>query len=162
MTRNSWGPPVITPAVPASTAAPAEVKVAADQQLVKLATQFLASNLFAHHAHLLARGPTFMEDHEHFGDLYAAYDTAYDAVLELFIGDGAEPDLVGVAKDAAANVVKVEGNDAAFQHLLGIEKAMQEQIKICMDGADDGAQGLLQQLAYESKQRVYKISRRVK
>ena len=63
--------------------------------------------LVAHNAHNEVAGPTFFANHEFLGELYPAYETAYDAVVERIIGLGKPVDLCQVQVDAAAKLPKM-------------------------------------------------------
>lgn len=159
VTRHSWG---AKPAAPSTPNQPDAAKIASDLSCMEtLMAQYRAAQFFAHNAHLLARGPNFMEDHEHFQDLYEAYTSGFDSVAERCIGTGGKPGLKTVLRTAVDNVPEVESNDASFETLLKMEQSVQEQLKTCDESASLGTSDLMQQLAGESETRCYKIRQRL-
>lgn len=123
-----------------------------------------ALQLYAHNAHNLAKGKTFLEDHEFFGELYSAYEGEYDSVVERAIGLGEDIDLNAVTKEAAnaATGNDFKDNDTAFSVLLVTEKELCDAISKAIPEATDGTQNLLQGIADNSESRQYKIKRRLK
>ena len=123
-----------------------------------------ALQFYAHNAHNLAKGKTFLEDHEFFGELYGAYEGEYDSVVERMIGLGDEPDLNSITKQAAeaATANDFKDNDMAFSVLLVTEKELCDAIAKETPGATDGTQNLLQGIADNSEMRQYKLKRRIK
>lgn len=130
-----------------------------------LAIQFRAMQFIAHRAHNLASGPTFFEDHEHFATLYAAYEDAYDAVIERIIGIGGKPDITDITKRAADMMGPYfDGMDSvdSFNGLLTFESMLRDIIDAMNKGASLGVQNMLQQFADDSQKRSYLIGQRVK
>lgn len=124
-----------------------------------------ALQLYAHNAHNLAKGKTFLPDHEFLGELYAAYEGEYDSVVERMIGLGEEAvDLNEITKQAAtaATANEFSDNDGAFSVLLVTEKELCASIDKEMAGASNGTQNLLQTIADNSEMRQYKLKRRLK
>lgn len=129
-----------------------------------IATYFRGLQLFAHNAHNLAKGPTFLEDHEFFGSLYGTYESAYDSVVERMIGLGEEVDLAAITKEACAiaGSKKIGTNEDSYKVILATEKVLREEISKVVKSASDGTQNLLQGLADDSEKRTFLISRRLK
>lgn len=123
-----------------------------------------ALQLYAHNAHNLAKGKTFLEDHEFFGELYSAYEGEYDSIVERMIGLGEEPDLNDITKQAAdaATANEFKDNENAFSVLLVTEKELCSSIEKDMTDASNGTQNLLQGIADNSEMRQYKLKRRLK
>lgn len=123
-----------------------------------------ALQLYAHNAHNLAKGKTFLEDHEFFGELYGAYEGEYDSIVERMIGLGEEPDLNDITKQAAdaATANEFKDNENAFSVLLVTEKELCSSIEKDMTDASNGTQNLLQGIADNSEMRQYKLKRRLK
>ena len=123
-----------------------------------------ALQLYAHNAHNLAKGKTFLQDHEYLGELYSAYEGEYDSLVERMIGVGEEPDLNEITKEAAdaATANEFKDNDNAFSVLLVTEKELCSSIKKDMTDASNGTQNLLQTIADNSEMRQYKLKRRLK
>lgn len=130
----------------------------------ELAIYLRALQLYAHNAHNLSKGKTFFEDHEFFGDLYAAYESAYDSVVERIIGETGDCDLNEVTKKACAIAASknIMDNDSCFKYILATEKELCSEIESTNDAESLGTQNLIQGLADESLARQYKISRRLK
>ena len=130
-----------------------------------LAVTLREAQLYAHNAHNIARGPSFFSDHEFFSDAYAAYEKAYDHVVERMIGLGHQVDLPAITKTAGkeAGAYSFDGmtNEACFRVLLQHEAEIQKLVKKYVPNVDDGTQNLLQGLADESLDRSYLMQRRV-
>ena len=122
-----------------------------------------ASQFVAHNAHNLAKGATFFEDHEFFGEAYAAYESAYDSVVERSIGLGMDIDLNEATQKAAKELDEypVVTVGLCYQHLLESEKEICNQISMLTPGSSIGTQNLLAQLADDSEVRQYKIQRKL-
>jgi len=135
--------------------------------LTKLAARFRAMQLFAHNAHLLAMGQTFYQDHEAFGELYPAYETAFDALIERTIGLGGEYNPEALFKQVSEFLAPTWGcteTEKCFEKIMDFEK------RICADVTDiltrmdvtQGVSNFLQGLADESESRQYKLKQRLK
>lgn len=126
-----------------------------------LSIAFRASQLAAHQFHNTVTGPSFLEDHEYLGELYAAYESAYDGVIERIIGLGGTVDFPYV------NVTSAEtANDMTdgpwFKALFRAEEAIRAELVKAQKGASIGTVNFLQGLADESEQRTYKLRQRGK
>jgi DNA-binding ferritin-like protein len=130
----------------------------------EIAVTLRGLQLFAHNAHNLAKGKTFLEDHEFFGELYAAYEGAYDDVVERMIGLGGDQDLNAITTEACdmATSANFSDNEQAFNVLLVTEKELCDSIKKERPKQSDGTQNLLQDIADKSEMRQYKLKRRLK
>lgn len=122
-----------------------------------------ALQFFAHNAHNLAKGPTFLEDHEYLGELYGAYESAYDSVVERMIGEGMGVDLCAILEQATKIACSrpVGATTAAFRTILETEKKLRAEIDKANPTQSLGTQNLLQDLADRSLERCYKIQQRV-
>ena len=129
----------------------------------QVAIALRALQLFAHNAHNLAKGPTFVADHDFLGDLYKEYEDSYDAIVERMIGEGEKIDLTSITEFAAdlAGEGSLKDCDAMFTHLCSSEEGLREVLGKAMKGASEGTANLLQDLADESLDRCYKIGRRL-
>lgn len=130
----------------------------------KLATLYRSAQFYAHNAHNTTTGCTFFQDHEFFGGAYAAYEEAYDGVVERMIGLGMAPDLLSITSNAAKAIQqygKAKDTDECFKSLLELEQNICSQIKQVITKATEGTQNLLQGLADESEMRQYKIQQRI-
>ena len=134
--------------------------------LKTLAAQYGVAKLLAHAYHHRTSGPSFFADHEFLGELYVAYDTAFDALCERAIGLGECEDSTEVFKEVCEDFqecVDEQGyfTGSPFAHLLDIELAFQLSIKELSPAASLGTQNLLAQLADDSEARCYKLSQRI-
>lgn len=130
-----------------------------------LATLFRAAQFYAHRAHNLVSGPSFLSDHEFLGSLYDTYADTYDSIIERLIslGESVEPnDILRDATDIACQAN--DGQSSFFFRLLSTEKQLRSEIdKILRDReCSEGTKNFLQGLADESEQRSYKIAQRDK
>jgi DNA-binding ferritin-like protein len=129
-----------------------------------IATLLRALQLYAHNAHNLAKGPNFFSDHEYLGELYGAYEGAYDSIVERMIGEGDEDPNLGEIGLKAATIIKdktIGSNDQAFSVLLSTEEKLRAEIEKEVPNASLGTQNLLQQLADDSLSRCYKLKQRL-
>jgi DNA-binding ferritin-like protein len=130
--------------------------------LQTLATLLRALQFFAHNAHNQASGCTFFADHKFLGQLYAGYESAYDSIVELIIGDGKEIDLVFVQRNAVEIMADLPDSDA-FKTLFKAEKQIQSTAdKLCNGEIDQGVLQIIGTIAQDSKVRRYKIGQRIK
>ena len=130
----------------------------------QLAVLVRSMQFFAHNAHNLASGKTFLEDHEFLGDLYETYEGIYDDIVERMIGEEGADDIEDVAALAADMMAdeKVKSNDDAFRILLQKETELRSMVGGLVRKASDGTQNMLQGLADDSLRRSYKIGQRLK
>jgi DNA-binding ferritin-like protein len=133
--------------------------------LLELAACYRAAQLYAHTAHHLVKGPTFFQDHEEFGELYPAYETAFDDLAEeaLALGMSYDPAVIMQRVVRKLNpTYKDHGAKEFYTRLLAFERDFQAEIKALMAGSlTDGTQNLIQGLATESSKRVYKFNARL-
>jgi len=130
----------------------------------ELAIVLRSAQFYAHHAHNIAKGATFFEDHEFFGELYSAYEEAYDGVIERMIGLDQNPsiDEIGMQAMKMASGHKSSANRDCFEYLLEFEQTIVEMCKRFNGSASLGTQNMLQGLADHSEMRQYKIKQRLK
>lgn len=132
----------------------------------KLATTLRTAQLVAHCFHNQVKGISFFADHEFFADLYAAYEEAYDSVIERDIGMGEDCDCAKISADAGEAAGKYDPRDMAADEmcavLLGMERQIQAQCAEANKGATLGTQNLLADLADKSEMRTYKLRQRIK
>lgn len=131
----------------------------------KIAILLRMAQLFAHNAHNLISGSSFFADHTFLGDLYPAYEDAYDSVVERMIGSRMNPDLLGIQVQAIERL-KVKPTDMkspeVFKEVLKIEIELRKLIDMAQPGLSEGTKQRLGNLADESEQRQYKILQRIK
>ena len=132
--------------------------------LQPLATGYRTAQFYAHMAHNTTYGKTFYQDHEAFGDLYEAYESAYDGLVERMIGLGQEVNIPEITKDAADALAAGKAGDCEtlFRVLVAAEKEIRGLIDQLIEGQSQGTTNFLQGLADESEQRSYKLQQRVK
>ena len=132
--------------------------------MTELAITLRAAQFAAHAHHNQVSGRTFLEDHEFLGELYDAYETAYDAVIERLIGFGKAPDLRQITGDAAVLFSKIMDMQKTWSNVfLEVEKAIRHDADAAlMKKPSNGTQNFLQGLCDESEQRTYKLGQRAK
>ena len=119
-------------------------------------------NFYFHNAHNLISGPTFLEDHAFFGDLYSSADESYDAIVERIIGNDEELDLVSIAKESVNLLDKLDDNYYENALVL-LEESVKLIDEISKSGKVDVAdQNLIQGQADATKIFIYKIKRKLK
>ena len=131
-----------------------------------LAIKFREAQFFAHAAHNLVSGRSFFSDHAVLGDLYSAYEDAYDQIIETMIGEKDQvlplEWTVAGAEFAAANTIDGMNSNEMFDVIATLESDIRSDISILMqDQHSDGKQDLLQGLAHDSLKRTYKINQRI-
>lgn len=129
-------------------------------RMEQIAIAFRAAQLVAHAFHNLVQGPAFLEHHEHLGELYAAYEEAYDSIVERIIGTGGSPDIAEItekAASAAASMIRQHKPKQWAQALLDLEARVSDLIEDGFQEHSLGAQNLLQDLADHSEARSYKL-----
>lgn len=128
-----------------------------------IATTLRTLQLYAHNAHNLSKGATFLADHPFLGDLYESYEEEYDSVVERAIGEDLGIDLLKLQLEASRGAkAKIVDAEDAFTTILTMEKELCGLIAKAVDGASDGTQNLLQGIADNSLTRQYKIQQRLK
>lgn len=133
----------------------------------QLATLYRAAQFYAHAAHNFAKGATFYQDHEALGELYGAYEEAYDSIVERMIGNGEPFSIQQILTNATAEANKYADPSTfsqvtSFQVLQGMEQRIRASIDIQIGAQTQGTQNLLAQLADDSEMRSYKIGQRLK
>lgn len=130
-----------------------------------LATAYRAAQFYAHFCHHACHGPTFMQDHSFFGELYSAYESAYDDLMERSIGLGGSPNYASITKDAADTFAGYAGDTKVqdmYQTVHDTELEIRHLIDSSLEGQSQGTTNFLQGLADESEQRTYKLAQRLK
>jgi DNA-binding ferritin-like protein len=129
-----------------------------------LATILRSAQFYAHSAHNLAHGQTFHQDHEFLGELYAAYESSYDDVIERCIGTGETIDLDKITLEAAKEIqgCSNETVDKCYDCLLSYELEICAAAVKANAQASLGTQNLLQGICDQSEMRQYKIQQRLK
>jgi DNA-binding ferritin-like protein len=138
--------------------------------MLELICTLRASQLFLHHAHLLAKGSLFIQDHEFLSELYPELEGHFDSVSERLIGLGGEKQLdlqIVMSKVneklASCPSVGVSENKAFFQKQMEFEKIICSEVeKLCATNLPQGTKQMLGDIADKSEIRQYKIGRRIK
>ena len=127
--------------------------------------QLRALQFLAHRAHNVVKGPTFFEDHEFLGELYPAYEKAYNDLVERIIGTNAESLSICKVNKAAAEMSSVSPNEtrpeAFFRIILKGEKDLCAMIEESIKEQTQGTQNLLQQFCDDSEKRQYALKQRL-
>lgn len=138
--------------------------------MLELICTLRASHLFLHHAHLLAKGSLFPQDHAFLGDLYNELESEFDSIAERLIGLGGEEQLslpIVMAKVSeklkSCPSVGVGENKVFFQKQMEFEKSICAQVEdLVTSGISQGTVQVLGDVANRSEMRQYKIGRRIK
>ncbi len=130
-----------------------------------LITQLRALQFLAHRAHNVIKGPTFFEDHEFLGELYPAYEAAYDSAVERVIGLGTEKLSLAKINIAASKMSDILPDETKpepfFRAILKGEKDLCGMIDKAMVNASHGTQDLLQGFCNDSEKRQYRLKQRL-
>jgi DNA-binding ferritin-like protein len=130
-----------------------------------LATYLRFMQLVVHGFHNVVTGPTFLEIHDFFGELYPAYEKDYDSVIERMMGLGQSVDFKQITKDAAYLFCEKFGATKPkemLEQLLDCEKMLCELVAKADVGASKGTQQLITEIANQSEMRQYKIGQIIK
>jgi len=136
--------------------------------MIELAVKLKLLKLYAHMAHNLVKGESFLADHEFLGDIYDKMDGHYDDVIERMIGLDMEPNIAQINLEAAKRLQVTGGKVAdcheAFGTVLGRLNAICETIEQeCKDpNKSQGTIQLLGGMADEFEMLKYKLKQRLK
>ena len=133
----------------------------------KLASLYRSAQLYTHNAHNAAHGPTFLEDHEFLGELYPAYESAYDSLVERMIQQGAPVDFSAILANAVSGMNGLADpalfpDTMIFAVIQNLERQICAEIDAILEAQTTGTQNLLAGLADESEMRQYKVGQRIK
>jgi DNA-binding ferritin-like protein len=133
------------------------------EDLLRLAKVFRAAQIVAHDAHNNIRGPSFFADHEFLGDVYGAYETAYDSLVERYIGLTGQPvDGISLAREALELAP-----DSDVQGIWDTLSMFERTIcKVCytfceQEGVSEGTKQLVGELCNQAEMRQYKLKQRM-
>ena len=131
--------------------------------LIDLAILFRALNLYSHHAHNMASGLTFFEDHEFFSEIYSFADGVYDDLIERQIGTVNDKiNLIEIVSEASEMISKMKEN-YFITVLVLLEKSINDIDELCKDeNISGGTKNLLEGHADKIETFIYKIKRRIK
>ena len=117
--------------------------------------------LYTHNAHNLCYGETFFQDHDYFGELYPAYEAAYDNVVERMIGLDLNPDLIQIQEISVSILKKYPSG--SFQTILEGEKKLCLKIQqLVPSSQSEGTKQMLGDICDKSEIRQYKLKQRMK
>jgi DNA-binding ferritin-like protein len=132
----------------------------------KLATKLREAQLYAHACHNTVSGSNFIELHEFLGELYGAYESAYDSVVERIIAKNDEsPGLLTMNVKAAESAAEWPMSQS---EMLSCLLDMEADIRsICEGYRSDkeisiGTQNLIAGIADDSEVRSYKLGQLTK
>ena len=127
-----------------------------------LASLLRYMQFYAHIAHNKLGGETFFQDHVFLGELYEAYEAAYDIVIERMIGLDEAVDLAKVQKDAAKDLAEPKSYEACFKEILTCEADLCKALEKMSKEVTLGTNNMLAALADDSEARQYKLKQRLK
>lgn len=130
--------------------------------LSNLAALFRTAQLTAHAAYNPTNGPTFLADHNDLAELYAAYESTYDHLIERMIGEGEIPDLISIYNKAVDGFCAIVPSPEGFGLMQKLEIEIRAEIDAIQSIVSFGTQNLLGRLADESLDRSYKLGQRLK
>lgn len=117
-------------------------------------------NLWYHAAHNTVSTCAFHADHAFYGEAYAAFDAAYDDLIERQIGLTGSADIVGVNTSALEAFAKLSlDTDSLVETAMELERDFISAIEGAM-GISTGTDDLLAGLANAAEVRLYKLRQR--
>ena len=131
--------------------------------LIELATLFRTINLYSHHAHNVAEGDTFLQDHAFLAEIYEFADDAYDDLVERHIGTSdVVLDLCDIVKQAYILLEKLD-DQYLDKILILLEESVKAIDEMSKSGTlSSGTQNLIQGQADSIEVLIYKLKRRLK
>jgi len=126
--------------------------------------------LFSHNAHNLMSRVPFFQDHEFFGEVYAALEGDYDSVVERTIGLMGEqatglntlPERIALKMKSLPSI-GVKENSTFLQALLSLEAELCKLVALEISkGVSSGTEQLIGEICNQSEIRQYKIKQRLK
>lgn len=129
-----------------------------------------AMQLYAHSAHLLCKGQSFLSDHELFGEIYSEVEGDFDGVAERIIGLYGEEHLQlqnlmssVLLKLQGAPSIGLENNKPLVEYQLKMEEQLCILVKqIIAAGVTPGVEQLTGEICNKSEMRQYKLKARLK
>ena len=129
---------------------------------MNLAALLRYMQFYAHVAHNMCSGPTFVSDHPFLAELYGAYEEEYDGVIERMIGLGEKINLAEIHKMAAKDLEVPQSFEQAFKELMVCEKSLCKACEALAKDASLGTENMLAGIADKSEMRQYKLKQRLK
>lgn len=136
--------------------------------MLELAIHLKLMHIYSHAAHNSISGPTFLSDHDFFGELYEKREEEYDAVVERYIGLYNTINFKQIETEALNKFHSMQLDFKSgvnyFQQQLMLEKQLCDIIE---QYATSGkySQGTIQMIgniADQSEMYQYKIKQRIK
>lgn len=136
--------------------------------MIAIAVALRGMQFFAHEAHQKANGPTFQQDHDFLGALYAEYEDDYDAVVERMLWPDNDAEVkpcrftlggAQMADELGEELGEVWDRGMVFGQLTECEVQLRRSIDEAVKTATEGTRNLLAGLADKSEQRWGKIGR---
>lgn len=117
---------------------------------------------YGHIGHNLLGGQTFFQDHSFLSELYSAYETHYDDIIERMIGLEEELDLVEIQKESVSGLKSPKSYESCYKDLLDCEIELCQMIEKLVKDSSQGTANLIQGIADQSEVRQYKLKQRLK
>lgn len=120
---------------------------------------------YAHVCHNTCYGDEFFQDHEYFKELYTAYETHYDDIVERSIGLGIVLEMGQIHMSAAQMFMQAnykQDTDYMFKALLAYEQELCKRITALLIGSSEGTKQMLGEICNQSEMRQYKLKQRTK
>lgn len=135
--------------------------------MIELLILFRTLQFVSHHAHHVAKGCSFISDHEFFSELYTTADANYDAAAERLVGIAGEEklDTAKIVLGASKKTVPLISNDVdmLLASILKLEQMTCKVIEsIISNGCTEGCKQLLGEMCNQSEIRQYKLKQRMK
>lgn len=139
--------------------------------MLDISAQLRTLQLFYHQAHNLAKGSSFVGDHELLGDFYKQAEEGYDDVAERIVGlFGPEQLSLGRILKRVENNLAVlprmellQSNEDFFQLALVMERELCGMCDADIEqGTTEGTKQLLGDICNMSEKRQYKIQQRLR
>lgn len=125
-------------------------------ELIKLALAFRSFQLYAHQAHLMTSGKTFLQDHAFFGELYGFAESSFDSLMEKAIANGEEISLHESVKLMSNAISSFDEKD----FLKESKEILKELLQACeslADGQSLGTNNLIAGIADKIEGFLYKL-----
>lgn len=129
-----------------------------------LATILRFLQIYSHNAHNQLSGTTFFQDHSFLGELYPAYESDYDDVIERMIGLNQTPDLISLQKqitEQLSNEGTPNNYPQCYNNILKWEIILCKSIELLSKNLSQGTIQLIGDIANKSEMRQYKLKQRL-
>lgn len=130
--------------------------------LINLATLYRAINLYAHHAHNMTSGETFLQDHAFFGEIYAKMDDFYDDCIERHIGTTDDSVDLADIMDRVNHMISMSDSNYFDTILSALDNALDKIESLAKSDLSQGTINLVVGQADQIEVIIYKLKRRLK